>query len=197
MFTGIVEEVGRVNSLRVHGDGLQFEIGARKVIPGLGVDNSIAVNGTCLTVVGRKGRTFSVEAVKETLKKTSLGDLRVGSAVNLERPVSLEQRLGGHLVQGHVDATGSVLVRKTLRASWMFTIRFPLRFRKYLIPVGSIAVDGVSLTVANLKKDRFEVAIIPYTFENTIFGEYRAGSKVNLEFDLVGKYIESLMPGNR
>ena len=193
MFTGIVEEVGRVGSLRKHGDGLQFEIAAKIVLPGLGVDNSIAVNGTCLTVVGRMKGLFAVEAVKETLKKTNLGLLRVGSSVNLERPVSLNQRLGGHLVQGHVDATGAVLERKTLEASWMFTVRFPVRFRKYLIPVGSVSVDGVSLTVANLKRDHFEVAIIPYTFENTIFGEYKIGSKVNLEFDLVGKYIESLI----
>jgi len=193
MFTGIVEEVGRVKSLRKHGDGLQCEIAAKRVLSGLGVDNSIAVNGTCLTVVGRKKGSFEVEAVKETLKKTSLGLLRAGSSVNLERPVSLAQRLGGHLVQGHVDATGAVLKRKTLQASWMFTIGFPARFRKYLIPVGSISVDGVSLTVAGLKKDSFEVAIIPYTFVNTVFGQYKAGSKVNLEFDLVGKYIESLL----
>ena len=171
MFTGIVEEIGSVSSLHKHGDGIQFEISAKKVLPGLGVDNSIAVNGTCLTVVGRKRGAFAVEAVKETLKKTNLGQLRAGSCVNLERPVSLAQRLGGHLVQGHVDATGLVSLVKTLKSSWMFTIRFPARFRKYLIPVGSVSVDGVSLTVASLKKEHFEVAIIPYTFENTIFGE--------------------------
>ena len=193
MFTGIVEEIGRVRSLRKHGDGLRIEISARKVLRDLGVDNSIAVNGTCLTVVGRKKGAFAAEAVKETLKKTNLGLLRVGSTVNLERPVSLAQRLGGHLVQGHVDATGTVVRVKPLEASWMFTIQFPARFRKYIIPVGSISVDGVSLTVASLKRDELEVAIIPYTFENTKFGEYRAGSKVNLEFDLVGKYIESLL----
>jgi len=193
MFTGIVEEMGNVRRLRTHGDGIQFEIEAKRVLSKLGVDNSIAVNGTCLTVVGRGKRTFAVEAVKETLKKTSLGLLAVGSRVNLERPVSLAQRLGGHIVQGHVDTTGRVLARRTLKASWMFTVAFPPKFRKYLIPVGSVAVDGVSLTVARLGKDKFEVAIIPYTFENTLFGQYHPGSKVNLEFDMVGKYIESLM----
>ena len=193
MFTGIVEEIGRVHSIRGHGDGIQFEIAARRTLPGLKIDNSIAVNGTCLTVVGRRGKTFAVEAVRETLLKTSLGGLSVGSSVNLERPVSLSQRLGGHLVQGHVDTTGIVAKRQTLKASWMFTIRFPQKFRKYLVPVGSISVDGVSLTVARLKRREFEVAIIPYTFDNTLFGKYAAGSKVNLEFDLIGKYIESLM----
>jgi riboflavin synthase len=122
--------------------------------------------------------------------------LHVGSSVNLERAVSLNQRLGGHLVQGHVDITGTVLKRTVLKTSWMFAIRFPKKFRKYLIPVGSISVDGVSLTVARLHADYFEVAIIPYTYNQTIFHEYKAGSIVNLEFDLIGKYIESLLHNN-
>lgn len=196
MFTGIVEEIGHVRSMKSHGDGIRFELAASKTLAGLKIDNSIAVNGTCLTVVGRRRGRFAVEAVRETLRKTSLGGLHVGSAVNLERPVSLNQRLGGHLVQGHVDTTGFVVRKQTLKASWMFTIRFPEKFRKYLIPVGSISVDGVSLTVAKLMKNSFEVAIIPYTFQNTLFGEYEPGSKVNLEFDLIGKYIESLMKRN-
>ena len=193
MFTGIVEESGKVKAVRVRGDGMRIEIEAKKVLTGLRVDNSISVNGTCLTVVSRTKRTFSLDAVKETLSKTNIGGLHAGSTVNLERAVSLNQRLGGHLVQGHVDATGKVLKRMVLKTSWMYTIGFPKRFRKYLIPVGSIAVDGVSLTVARLFADRFEVAIIPFTFEHTLFSEYRAGSKVNLEFDVVGKYIESLL----
>jgi riboflavin synthase len=193
MFTGIIEEIGKVKAIRVRGDGMRIEIGAKQVLTGLSVDNSISVNGTCLTVVSRKRGSFSLDAVKETLRKTSLGGLRSGSKVNLERAVTLHQRLGGHLVQGHVDTAGTVLKRTNLKASWMYTIGFPQRFRRYLIPVGSIAVDGVSLTVARLFADRFEVAIIPFTFENTIFHEYSAGSKVNLEFDIVGKYIESLL----
>jgi riboflavin synthase len=193
MFTGIVEEVGKVKAIGVRGDGMRIEIGAKKVLAGLSVDNSISVNGTCLTIVSRTQGSFFLDAVKETLRKTSLGGLRRGSRVNLERAVTLRQRLGGHLVLGHVDTTGTVLKRTDLKTSWMYTIGFPKRFRRYLIPVGSIAVDGVSLTVARLFADRFEVAIIPYTFENTIFQEYSAGSKVNLEFDIVGKYIESLL----
>ena len=196
MFTGIVEEVGRVCSVRKRDDGIQFDIHTKKISSGLKVDNSIAVNGTCLTVVRRKQRVLTFDAVKETLSKTSLGGLHVGSSVNLERAVSLNQRLGGHLVQGHVDTTGTVLKRAVLKASWMFAIRFPKKFRKYLIPVGSISVDGVSLTVARLHADYFEVAIIPYTYEQTIFHEYKASSIVNLEFDLIGKYIESLLHNN-
>ncbi len=193
MFTGIIEEIGKVKAIRVRGDGMRIEIGAKKVLTGLGVDNSISVNGTCLTVVSRRRGSFSFDVVKETLRKTSLGGLRNGSKVNLERAVTLHQRLGGHLVQGHIDVPGTILKRTNLKTSWMYTISFPKRFRKYLIPVGSIAVDGVSLTVARLFANRFEVAIIPFTFENTIFHEYSAGSKVNLEFDIVGKYIESLV----
>jgi riboflavin synthase len=196
MFTGIVEEVGRVCSVRKRDDGIQFDIHAKKISSGLKADNSIAVNGTCLTVVRRKNGVLTFDAVKETLSKTSLGGLHVGSSVNLERAVSLNQRLGGHLVQGHVDTTGTVLKRAVLKASWMFAIRFPKKFRKYLIPVGSISVDGVSLTVARLHADYFEVAIIPYTYEQTIFHEYKASSIVNLEFDLIGKYIESLLHNN-
>jgi len=196
MFTGIVEEVGRVCSVRKRDDGIQFDIHAKKISSGLKADNSIAVNGTCLTVVRRKNGVLTFDAVKETLSKTSLGGLHVGSSVNLERAVSLNQRLGGHLVQGHVDTTGTVLKRAVLKASWMFAIRFPKKFRKYLIPVGSISVDGVSLTVARLHADYFEVAIIPYTYNQTIFHEYKASSIVNLEFDLIGKYIESLLHNN-
>ena len=193
MFTGIVEEVGTVSSMRVRGDGIRLEINARKVLRGLAVDNSISVNGTCLTVVARRRNGFVLDAVDETLRKTSLGGLKAGDGVNLERAARLSERLGGHLVQGHVDSTGTVIKRIVLRASWRYAIRFPKKFRKYLISVGSVAVDGVSLTVARLYSDYFEVAIIPYTHEHTIFGSYQAGSKVNLEFDVVGKYIESLM----
>ena len=193
MFTGIVEEIGTVKAVRVRGDGIRIEIGAKKVLPRLGIDNSISVNGTCLTVVSRRPKSFSLDVVKETLSKTSIGRLHTGSEVNLERPVTLQQRLGGHIVQGHVDTAGIVLKRTDLEKSWMFTIGFPKAFRKYLIPVGSIAVDGVSLTVARLFSDRFQVAIIPFTFENTIFHGYRSGSRVNLEFDVMGKYIESIL----
>jgi len=193
MFTGIIEETGCVADVSPRGDGIDFTIKAALVTKDLGVDNSIAVNGTCLTVTRRKRGTFCVHAVAETLSKTSLGLLKTGMLVNLERAVSLQQRLGGHLVQGHVDCMGIVKKVEKLETSWLITIGFPARYRKYLIPVGSIAVDGVSLTVARCAAAAFTVAIIPYTMDHTNFGAYAVGKHVNLEFDLVGKYIENLM----
>ena len=159
----------------------------------LSVDNSICVNGVCLTVVRKQKSFFTIQAVKETLLKTNLGMLHKNSIVNLERSVKLHDRLGGHLVQGHVDVTGTVEKVEKLKTSWMYTFSIPKRFRKYLITVGSITVDGTSLTVARLKRDTFTVAIIPYTFVNTVFHQYKKGCKVNLEFDIIGKYLESLV----
>lgn len=196
MFTGIVEEIGTIRSVTTFGDGLNFEIGASKVLKDLSVDNSICVNGVCLTVVKRTKRSFKVQAVKETLSKTNLSLLSEGASVNLERSVTLNDRLGGHLVQGHVDSIGTVTNVKVLRSSWMYTIAFPPSFRKYLIPVGSITVDGTSLTVARLHRKELHIAIIPYTFKNTIFHTYKKGTKVNLEFDIIGKYLESLVHYN-
>ncbi|HLP17539.1 MAG TPA: riboflavin synthase [Bacteroidota bacterium] len=193
MFTGIIEETGTVADAATLGDGIDFSFTADIVTRGLGVDNSIAINGTCLTVTKKKGATFRVHAMHETLTKTNLGQLKKGMKVNLERAVSLEQRLGGHLVQGHVDGVGTVTKIETLETSSLYTISIDKKFRKYLIPVGSVAVDGVSLTVARLGAASFTVAIIPYTLEHTIFNTYTKGTNVNIEFDLIGKYIESLM----
>lgn len=193
MFTGIVEETGRIVKINTLGDGLEFVISSKKVASSLGIDNSIAVNGVCLTVVNKKKNQFKIQAVHETLSKTNLGILAVHSEVNLERSVKLNDRLGGHLVQGHVDTTGKITKVETLESSWLFTISFPPKYRKYLIPVGSICVDGTSLTTARIEKNSFTVAIIPYTFENTIFHSYSVGTIVNLEFDVIGKYIESLL----
>ena len=193
MFTGIVEEVGKVQSITPMGDGLEFTISAKKILKNVGIDNSICVSGVCLTVVKRGKNYFKVQVIKETLSKTNLGKLRMDSSVNLERSVRLNDRLGGHLVQGHVDTTGTVTKVLTLESSWLYTIRFPKTFRKYLIYVGSISVDGTSLTVARLGRTELTVAIIPYTYTNTIFHNYKVGTKVNLEFDVIGKYIESIV----
>jgi len=192
MFTGIVEEIGLVHSVKKYGDGIEFTVRAKKILRALTVDNSICINGVCLTVVKRNKFDFTVQAVKETLSKTNIGLLRTGSTVNLERSVRLNDRLGGHLVQGHVDTTGTVVKIITLESSWMYTISFLKQFRKYLIPVGSITVDGTSLTVAHLQRQQFTVAIIPYTFEHTVFNQYKLGTVVNLEFDIIGKYLESI-----
>lgn len=193
MFTGIIEETGVVAEATAHGDGIDFAITAPLVTRGLGVDNSIAVNGTCLTVTKKSKGQFHVHAIHETLTKTNLGNLHSGMRVNLERAVSLQQRLGGHLVQGHIDCIGTVEKIDILETSWLFTINFPNQYRKYIIPVGSIAVDGVSLTVARCTESTLSVAIIPFTMEHTVFGSYETGTPVNLEFDLIGKYIENLM----
>lgn len=193
MFTGIVEEIGTIVSLTPFGDGLTIEIGAKKVLRGLSVDNSICVNGVCLTVVRKKQRSFVIQAVKETLSKTNLSFLKKGSNVNLERSVTLNDRLGGHLVQGHVDTVGTVTKITALKTSWMYHVSFPKEYRKYLIPVGSITVDGTSLTVARLSRKELQIAIIPFTYEHTVFNKYSVGTKVNLEFDIIGKYLESLV----
>lgn len=193
MFTGIVEETGTIASLTKLGDGIEIAIAAKNVVRGLAVDNSMCVNGVCLTIVKKTRTTFTIQAVKETLVKSNLSELRKGSIVNLERSVRLQDRLGGHLVQGHVDTTGVIKKIVTLESSWMYTISFPKTYRKYLIPVGSVTVDGTSLTVAYLKRSEFTVAIIPYTFDHTVFNSYRIGTRVNLEFDIIGKYLESLV----
>lgn len=193
MFTGIVEELGTVTSIKKQGSGLTVVITARKILKDLAVDNSISVNGVCLTVVRRKQNGFSVNIVDETLRKTNLGKIRDGGKVNLERSVRLRDRLSGHLVLGHVDTTGKVKEIKEVHGSWLFQVSIPAAKQKYIIPVGSIAVDGVSLTVARIKKNIVVIAIIPYTYKHTLFGTYSVGSVVNLEFDVLGKYVESLL----
>ncbi|MFA5833017.1 MAG: riboflavin synthase [Bacteroidota bacterium] len=193
MFTGIIEEIGTIRSIKKFGDGIEFTITARKVLSDLRIDNSICVNGVCLTVVRRSKTSFTIQAIKETLSKTNLGKLNINSEVNLERSVKLHDRLGGHLVQGHIDYTGTIKKIVVLKTSWMYSISFPKKYRKYLITVGSITVDGTSLTVAKLEREELIVAIIPYTYQHTIFHQYVKGTKVNLEFDIIGKYLESLV----
>jgi riboflavin synthase len=195
MFTGIVEEVGAILACEQMGGGLRFHVRAPRSAPELQVNDSVSVNGACHTVVWRDEASFKVESVEETLKKTSLGALVKGSMVNLELPMKLNERLGGHLVLGHVDAVGVVTGILERESSWMTTIEVPRHFTQYLVPTGSVSVDGVSLTIAELDKPRFTVSIIPHTMEHTIWKEYRAGSRVNIEFDLVGKYIEQMIPG--
>ncbi len=197
MFTGIVEEVGIIHSVKRFGDSLEIVISAKKILSDLDIDNSICINGVCLTVVKRSKTTFTIQAIKETLRKTNLAELKTHSFVNLERSVKLIDRLGGHIVQGHIDTTGVIEKIQKLQTSWIYTVSFPKTFRKYLISVGSISVDGTSLTVAKLGKDKFNVAIIPYTYQQTIFNQYKKGDRVNLEFDILGKYLESLVHFSR
>jgi len=193
MFTGIIQEIGHVSDIHGEGDGINLRIDAPRSAPDLQINESVAVNGVCLTVVGRNETSFQVQAVEETLLKSSLRHLHPGDPVNLELPVSLHQRLGGHVVLGHVDRVGIVRRIEPRSTSWMFWVEYPTDMKKYLIPVGSIAIDGVSLTVATIDRDCVGISIIPHTMENTIFRYYKPGSVVNLEFDIIGKYIIQFM----
>ena len=193
MFTGLVEEIGKLENKIPEGLGYRLIISASKVLDDLEIGSSISVNGTCLTVVKLEKNTFSVEAIEETLKKTNLGELKTGGKVNLERSLKVDARLGGHFVLGHVDTTGEILDVTELSNSHFVKISFPEKFRQYLIYVGSVAIDGISMTVAELSGNTFSVGIIPHTWEETIFSTRKAGDTVNLEFDVLGKYVERIM----
>jgi len=190
VFTGIIEEVGRIEAITPLEGGRRIRI-ASAFASALSVDESVAVNGVCLTVVAQNASTFEAIAIEETLSKTSLGELAEEGDVNLERAVPLGGRLDGHLVQGHVDATGTVESVETLADSHVVHIRYPEAFAPYLIPRGSVAVDGISLTVARLDNPpgTFAVALIPHTWDHTTAAGWAPGTRVNLEFDFVGKYV--------
>ena len=190
MFTGIIKEVGRIAHVEDLGGGKRFTIHAA-MAPKLRVDESVSINGACQTVVGvdADANTFDVVSIEETLRKTTFSALTEDDPVNLERAMQPEGRLDGHFVQGHVDATGTVAGVEREDTDWLYRIRFDEAFAPYLIPVGSIAIDGVSLTVARLEGDTLTVAIIPHTYENTNVPTWTEGAAVNLEFDMIGKYV--------
>ena len=188
MFTGIIESKATVESVRDLGGGIEFTL-QTPLAAELGIDDSISVNGVCLTVVSQEAGRFRVQAVEETLRKTTLGLWKAGTAVNVERAMVLGARLDGHIVQGHVDTTGRVLSIQEEATGKLVEIGFPVEFADFVIGRGSIAVDGISLTVAREAKDRFTVAIIPYTWEHTNLGSLEVGDAANLEFDMVGKYV--------
>jgi len=193
MFTGLVEETGFVKSFKRRRGSVIFTIHGKKTVKSLRIDQSIAVEGVCLTVIDRTPHTFDVQAVEETLRKTTLGMLEKGSLVNLERPLLPSDRLGGHFVLGHVDGTGKIMRVETRESSWIFWIQVPKKFSHHLVPVGSIAVNGVSLTMAEVKSNHLAVSIIPHTMEVTTFNLLKPGVRVNLEFDVLGKYVEQLL----
>lgn len=196
MFTGLIEEVGTLKSKTPEGLGVKLYFEASKILDDIQIGDSISVNGVCLTTIEFDSKGFSVEAIEETLKKSDLGDLEIGDCVNLERPLKADARLGGHFVLGHVDTTGKVEEIKELTNSHYITFSYPKEFSKYLIPVGSVSIDGVSMTVADLKDDTFSVGVIPHTWEETVFSKKKVGDKVNLEFDVLGKYIIKLTEEN-
>ena len=194
MFTGIVEELGRVRAVVPNAGGARIEIDASTVLDDAEIGASIAVNGCCLTVVELADGWWAADAVSETLDRTSLGALSVGDAVNLERPVRLVDRLGGHLVQGHVDGVGTIRAKDRLPdGSAALRVDTPEPLRRYLVEKGSITVDGVSLTVASALDDGFVVALIPHTQTVTTLGPKGPGDRVNLEVDIVAKYVERLL----
>jgi riboflavin synthase len=193
MFTGLVEEKGELLQKIKTGDGFQLVIKALKIMDDLNVGSSVSVNGCCLTVVRKVDDSFAVDTIEETLKKTNLGSLNIGDRVNLERPLKADARLGGHFVLGHVDTKGKVIEIKELSNSHFMTISYPEEFKKYLIYVGSVSIDGVSMTVAQLEGNNFSVGIIPFTWQETVFSNKKLGDTVNLEFDVLGKYVERIM----
>ncbi len=192
MFTGIIETLGKVVELEKEGGNLHITISSA-ITQELKIDQSVAHNGVCLTVVAIDGGRYTVTAIQETLDKTSLGQLKMGDLVNLERAMVLGTRLDGHLVQGHVDQTATCTKILESNGSWLFTFEYDALLNNVTIEKGSITIDGTSLTVVNSKKGAFSVAIIPYTYEHTRFNSYKVGTTVNLEFDVIGKYVARLI----
>ncbi|HWK03918.1 MAG TPA: riboflavin synthase [Puia sp.] len=188
MFTGIIESLGWIHSIETHGTNKTYWIES-PLSQELKIDQSVSHNGVCLTVEEVKDGMHRVTAIEETLQKTTLETWEKGDLVNLERCLLMNGRLDGHIVQGHVDTTATCLERQELGGSWQFRLEFPKKFAALVIEKGSISLNGISLTIFNVKKTKFDVAIIPYTFEHTNIQSIVPGSKVNLEFDMIGKYV--------
>jgi riboflavin synthase len=193
MFTGIIEELGRVRAVERRGEDARIVIEARTVTEGSTDGDSIAVNGVCLTALDVSPDSFAADVSKETLLRSTLGNLKANSAVNLERAVTPATRLGGHIVQGHVDARGKFLGAESHGESWTFRIGYPKEIARYLVFKGSVAVEGISLTIAGLTDEYFEIAVIPKTWEVTNFSQLKPGDEVNLEVDVIAKYVERIL----
>lgn len=193
MFTGIIEEIGALMSIRHGPDSAQLVIEAEKVLEDSRVGDSIAVNGVCLTAVRFDSRRFTADVMAETLSKTNLGRLHSGDKVNLERALRLGDRLGGHLVSGHIDGVGTITRQERHDIATLISVRAPQEIMRYLIKKGSVAIDGASLTVVDLDTEHFRVSLIPHTAHATVLGLKRVGDMVNLEADIIGKYVEKLV----
>jgi riboflavin synthase len=194
MFTGIVEELGTVAAVEDQGDAVRLTVRATTALDGTHLGDSIAVNGCCLTVVAIEGDTWTADVMQETLDMTSLAGVAPGDRVNLERAMTPDQRLGGHLVQGHVDGLGSVVHRKVSKHWEVVEISLPADLARYVVPKGAITVDGVSLTVVNVRPDSFTVSLIPETLSRTTLGTRGPGERVNLETDVIARHVEKLLP---
>jgi riboflavin synthase len=192
IFTGIIEEIGQVKQIKRGQQSFSLSIKAAKVLEEVKLGDSIAVNGVCLTVTGYSGASFEADVMPETYQRTTLKTLKSGSPVNLERALRLSDRLGGHLVQGHVDGIGTIINKSVEDIAILYGIEAPAEILKYVVKKGSIAVDGVSLTVVEVDNNRFSVSLIPHTAKLTILGWKREGDPVNLETDIIGRYVEKL-----
>lgn len=190
MFTGIIEQVGTISAVEPLGDSVRLTIDAPAILDGVALGDSIAVNGVCLTVAEHTATTFTADCMQETLDRSNLGELRVGSPVNLERAALVNARLDGHIVQGHVDATTTLTSRKSSEHWDVLRFALPPNLARYVVEKGSIAINGTSLTVSALGDDYFEVSLIPITLRDTIFGKLAVGGTVNLEVDVLAKYVE-------
>ena len=197
MFTGLIQEVGTIVSVTQNAEGKEFVIKAPALIKEIQIDDSVATNGCCLTATKISGDTFKVQAVHMTLEKTSIGTLRNNDKVNLELSLKPNDRLGGHFVQGHVNTMGKIKQIKTIGDNWEIEVAFPVEYRKYMISEGSITLDGISLTIARLSADTLTVAIIPHTLEKTTLGGKKVGDVLNLEVDMIAKYIENFLRFNK
>lgn len=195
MFTGLVEELGSVRRIERRGASQWLEVAAERVLDDLRVGDSVNIDGACQTAVDIDSSGFAVESVSETLSRTTLGNFRVGQAVNLERALRADQRLGGHMVLGHVDGVGRITRIAERDREWVVEIAPPTELARYIAAKGSIAIDGISLTVAGLSSGGFTVAIIPHTFDNTTLSHRRAGDSANLEVDVIARYVERLIAG--
>jgi len=193
MFTGIIKEIGIVRENIREAGKVILGIKSEKVINELDIGSSVSIDGACQTVVKVSGNMFYVEVVQETLKKTTLGSLNVGKRVNLESSITLSEGLSGHIVLGHVDGIGTIIDIKNLDGSKIYSICVPENISEYFIEVGSIAVDGISLTIAELRENIVEISIIPFTEKNTTIGEKKIGDKVNIEVDIIGKYVKKFL----
>ncbi len=191
MFTGIIESLGTIQEIKKEKDNIHLTI-ASSITNELKIDQSVAHNGICLTVVSINDTLYTVTAIGETIKKTNISYWQTGDSINLERAMKLGDRLDGHIVQGHVDQIGSCILAKETNGSWLYTFEYDSNLNNITIEKGSITLNGVSLTVVDSKKNTFSVAIIPYTYEHTNFKNFEVGTKVNLEFDVIGKYVSRL-----
>jgi riboflavin synthase len=196
MFTGLIEEIGIIKSIAVIGGGKRIVVECKEILSDTKVDDSISINGICQTVVKMNPNSFEFDSVEETIKKTTIRFWKENQKVNLERALKLSDRLGGHLVMGHVDTVGEIIRINKLQSSIIYEVAFPESFSKYIIQHGSITINGTSLTIANHTNTALEVSIIPHTLTKTLINDLRNGDQVNLEFDMIGKYVEKLLGGN-